>query len=136
MIQVDHDGQSGQHEQQGDHPEILIVPFIIVIGADQSEDEGEQVIFIISLVIHNGGRLVGLGSQSCLVNELDPADPVSFGQFPVSLNIILPSGKAIRMDRITSLATSLGAGRVARRALQCCQEHPVHGATVSAAKKP
>lgn len=41
------------------------------------------------------------------------------------------AGHTVELDRIASVATSLGAKRVCERALQCAREHPVHSLVVS-----
>lgn len=43
----------------------------------------------------------------------------------------LKAGRTVELERITSIATSLGAKRVCERALQCSMEHPVGSVVLS-----
>ncbi len=40
-------------------------------------------------------------------------------------------GRTVELERITSIATSLGAKRVCEKAMQCLKEHPIHSMVVS-----
>ncbi len=51
-----------------------------------------------------------------------------------SLHQSLAACKAVTLSAITSIATSLGARRVAEQALSCAREHPVKSVTVSDAQ--
>ena len=48
-----------------------------------------------------------------------------------SLHAALQAGHSVELERIASVATSLGAKRVADQALACAQQHPVHSHLVS-----
>lgn len=48
-----------------------------------------------------------------------------------SLHAAMQAGHSVELERITSVATSLGAKRVADQALVCVQQHPVHSHLVS-----
>ncbi|MDZ3991388.1 pyridoxal-phosphate dependent enzyme [Pseudomonas sp. Teo4] len=48
-----------------------------------------------------------------------------------SLNAAMQAGHSVELERIASVATSLGAKRVADQALQCVRSHPVHSLLVS-----
>lgn len=48
-----------------------------------------------------------------------------------SLHAAVQAGHPVELERLTSVATSLGAKRVADQALACVQEHPVHSVLVS-----
>ena len=48
-----------------------------------------------------------------------------------SLNAAIQAGHSVELERIASVATSLGAKRVANQALACAQQHPVHSHLVS-----
>lgn len=48
-----------------------------------------------------------------------------------SLHAAMQAGQSVELARITSVATSLGAKRVADQALQCVATHPVHSHLVS-----
>ncbi|MEG9623706.1 serine dehydratase [Pseudomonas sp. HMSC08G10] len=48
-----------------------------------------------------------------------------------SLHAALEAGQTVELPRITSVATSLGAKRVAEQALACAQRHPVESCLVS-----
>ncbi|MFJ4052780.1 pyridoxal-phosphate dependent enzyme [Pseudomonas sp. NPDC089743] len=48
-----------------------------------------------------------------------------------SLHAAVQAGHPVELQRLTSVATSLGAKRVADQALACVQEHPVHSVLVS-----
>ncbi|WP_338747262.1 pyridoxal-phosphate dependent enzyme [Pseudomonas putida] len=48
-----------------------------------------------------------------------------------SLHAAMQAGHSVELERIASVATSLGAKRVADQALACAQQHPVHSHLVS-----
>lgn len=48
-----------------------------------------------------------------------------------SLHAAMQAGHSVELERIASVATSLGAKRVADQALTCVQQHPVHSHLVS-----
>ena len=48
-----------------------------------------------------------------------------------SFRAAVRAGQTVELDRIASVATSLGAKRVCDRALQCSREHPVRSVVVS-----
>jgi L-serine/L-threonine ammonia-lyase len=48
-----------------------------------------------------------------------------------SFHAAVERGHTVELDRITSVATSLGAKQVCARALQCVYEHPIHSLVVS-----
>ncbi|AXM94587.1 pyridoxal-phosphate dependent enzyme [Pseudomonas plecoglossicida] len=48
-----------------------------------------------------------------------------------SLHAAMQAGHTVELERIASLATSLGAKRVAEQALACTRKHPVHSHLVS-----
>ncbi|EKT4482164.1 pyridoxal-phosphate dependent enzyme [Pseudomonas putida] len=48
-----------------------------------------------------------------------------------SLHVAMQAGHSVELERIASVATSLGAKRVADQALACTQQHPVHSHLVS-----
>ncbi|WP_060493714.1 pyridoxal-phosphate dependent enzyme [Pseudomonas sp. NBRC 111140] len=48
-----------------------------------------------------------------------------------SLHAALQAGHSVELERIASVATSLGAKRVADQALACAQQHPVHSHLVT-----
>jgi len=48
-----------------------------------------------------------------------------------SLHAAVQAGHSVELERIASVATSLGAKRVADQALVCVREHPVHSVLVS-----
>ncbi|MFG0499050.1 pyridoxal-phosphate dependent enzyme [Pseudomonas sp. YQ_13] len=48
-----------------------------------------------------------------------------------SLHAAMQAGHSVELERIASVATSLGAKRVADQALMCVQQHPVHSHLVS-----
>jgi L-serine/L-threonine ammonia-lyase len=48
-----------------------------------------------------------------------------------SLHAAMEAGRAVTLDKITSVATSLGAKRVCDRAVQWSKERPVHSVLVS-----
>ncbi|RNF86707.1 pyridoxal-phosphate dependent enzyme [Pseudomonas putida] len=48
-----------------------------------------------------------------------------------SLHAAMRAGHSVELERIASVATSLGAKRVADQALVCVQQHPVHSHLVS-----
>lgn len=48
-----------------------------------------------------------------------------------SLHASMQAGHSVELERIASVATSLGAKRVADQALVCVQQHPVHSHLVS-----
>jgi len=48
-----------------------------------------------------------------------------------SLHAAIKAGHTVELDRIASVATSLGAKRVCEQALQCAREHPVRSFVVS-----
>ena len=48
-----------------------------------------------------------------------------------SLHAAVQAGHSVELERIASVATSLGAKRVANQALVCVREHPVHSVLVS-----
>ncbi|MFK0310811.1 pyridoxal-phosphate dependent enzyme [Pseudomonas sp. NPDC090233] len=48
-----------------------------------------------------------------------------------SLHAAVQAGHPVELERLTSVATSLGAKRVADQALACVREHPVHSVLVS-----
>lgn len=48
-----------------------------------------------------------------------------------SLHAAMQAGRTVELERIDSVATSLGAKRVAEQALACARQHPVHSHLVS-----
>jgi len=48
-----------------------------------------------------------------------------------SFRAAVKAGQTVELERITSIATSLGAKRVCERALQCSKQHPIHSIVVS-----
>jgi len=48
-----------------------------------------------------------------------------------SLHVAMQAGHSVELERIASVATSLGAKRIADQALACTQQHPVHSHLVS-----
>ncbi|WP_176517048.1 pyridoxal-phosphate dependent enzyme, partial [Pseudomonas ceruminis] len=48
-----------------------------------------------------------------------------------SLHAAVQAGHPVELERLASVATSLGAKRVADQAMACVREHPVHSVLVS-----
>lgn len=48
-----------------------------------------------------------------------------------SFHAAVTAGHSVELERISSIATSLGAKRVCEQALQCTKEHPIHSIVVS-----
>lgn len=74
------------------------------------------------LGVIEGLRRNGLAGVPVIAAETDGA---------ASLQAAVQAGEVVTLDAITSIATTLGAKRVAQRAFEVTRDHPVHVVTVS-----
>jgi L-serine/L-threonine ammonia-lyase len=83
------------------------------------------------LSVGGGGLLVGVieglhrhGLRDVPVFAVETEGAASF-------HAAVKAGRTVELERITSIATSLGAKRVCEKALQCAKKHPVRSVLVS-----
>ncbi|MDX1457001.1 MAG: pyridoxal-phosphate dependent enzyme [Marinobacter sp.] len=85
----------------------------------------------IVLSVGGGGLLSGVleGLHRNGWNELPVFAVETAGA--ASFHAAVKAGQTVELERITSIATSLGAKRVCERAMQWSKEHPIHSLVVS-----
>jgi L-serine/L-threonine ammonia-lyase len=97
---------------------------------DELADDGPRPDAVV-VCVGGGGLLSGVveglqrhGWRDVPVIAVETAGAASF-------HAAVCAGQTVELDRIASIATSLGAKRVCERALQCSREHPVRSVVVS-----
>ncbi|WP_151883902.1 pyridoxal-phosphate dependent enzyme [Pseudomonas putida] len=84
--------------------------------------------------------VLSVGGGGLLSGVVEGLQRTGWGDVPVlavetngaaSLHAALQAGHSVELERIASVATSLGAKRVADQALACAQQHPVHSHLVT-----
>src|SRR5690606_29935887 len=93
LVKVQHNGQPRREEQQADHAGIALVAREMPYGAQESQYQRQEVIFVIRGI---GFQRVGQGvlpAQSHLVNKFDAAYPVAASQVAMALFVVLPARK-------------------------------------------
>ncbi len=84
--------------------------------------------------------VLSVGGGGLLCGVVEGLQRNGWGDVPVlavettgaaSLHAALQAGHPVELERIDSVATSLGAKRVADQALACARQHPVHSHVVS-----
>ncbi|KPM58194.1 serine dehydratase [Pseudomonas putida] len=84
--------------------------------------------------------VLSVGGGGLLSGVVEGLQRNGWGEVPVlavetngaaSLHAAMQAGHSVELERIASVATSLGAKRVANQALICAQQHPVHCHLVS-----
>ncbi|WEK28704.1 MAG: pyridoxal-phosphate dependent enzyme [Candidatus Pseudomonas phytovorans] len=87
-----------------------------------------------------GAVVLSVGGGGLLSGVVEGLQRNGWGDVPVlavetngaaSLHAAMQAGHSVELERLASVATSLGAKRVADQALVCTQQHPVHSHLVS-----
>ena len=97
LVEVNNDSQTRQEEQQERQREILPAYFFTLFIAlaalpndtDETQDERQEIIHVMSLVLFEFGRQFGLIAEHGVINKRNTGDPVSFGNLAVRLQVIL-----------------------------------------------
>ena len=96
LVQIEDNGQTGHEEEEEDNPELLDA-FLAAVGlpehAEESEQQGQAVEDVMSLVFAQIGGEFRLIAVECVVNEGNTGDPLTVFEFAVALNVILTAGK-------------------------------------------
>ena len=101
LVQINDNGQTGHKEQEEHHPELLFALATILLGvaeklpekADESQNQGQAIEDIASLVLAQFGGKLALVAQTKVIKEGDTGNPVAMFPFAMSLNVILTAGK-------------------------------------------
>ena len=99
LVQVHHYRQAGQEEQQERQRKVLptfrLALFVAFAAlpyySDDTQNQRQEVIHIVSLILLQFRRQQILVAQHRIVDKRNTADPVTFGNVAVRLNIILSS---------------------------------------------
>ena len=78
-VEVEHQGDAREHEQQHDDREVALVAHQLVHKADQSQDERQEVVGVAPLVVGDFVRQVALRAEVLLVDPADAREPVAVG---------------------------------------------------------
>ena len=92
LVQVDDNSQTRHEEEQEDDPALLQVFLEQPNQADEAEDERQEVIGRAARVL-KAGRDVALVAESCVVDEVDAAEPVAVGQLALAFDVVLTAHK-------------------------------------------
>src|SRR3712207_3167092 len=85
----------------------------------------------IVLLVGGGGLLCGVVAGGQRHGGRDVPVVAVETDRATSFQAAITAGHAVELDRITSIATSLGASRVCAQALRWAKEHPIHSVVVS-----
>ena len=104
LVQINHDSQTGQQEQQhGDRERLPSFFFLLAVlydalaalpyHTDDTQQERQHVIHIVSLVVAQFGRQLRLVTQHGIVDSRNTADPVTLRYITIRLQVVLTSCK-------------------------------------------
>ena len=93
LVEVEHNGQASEEEQQEIHQEIPAVSRVVEIESDQSEDERKEIEFIVGLIVLDAIGDFGLVTQSQIIEEGNTRNPVAVAHVAKPLEIVLLSGE-------------------------------------------
>ena len=96
MVQIEDNSQTGHEEEEEDNPELLDA-FLAAVGlpehAEESEQQGQAVEDVVSLVFAQIGGEFRLIAVEGVVDERNTGDPLAVFEFAVALNVVLTAGK-------------------------------------------
>ena len=96
LVQIEDNGQTGHEEEEEDNPELLDA-FLAAVGlpehAEESEQQGQAVEDVVSLVFAQIGGEFRLIAVEGIVDERNTGDPLAVFEFAVALNVVLTAGK-------------------------------------------
>jgi len=96
LVEVNHNSQTRHKEEEECDPEALYALFTgegLIKQSDQSQQKWQQIIGITTLVVGHFIGQIRLITHQHVVNKANAGDPVTVVDFPVSLQIILATGK-------------------------------------------
>ena len=92
-VEVEHEGDTHHEEDPHDHREVLRVAVELVDQADDTQDEGQEVVGVASRVVaHLGGQVV-LRAEVEGVDRLDAGEPLPVGHLAEGLVVALAADK-------------------------------------------
>ena len=96
LVQIEDNGQTGHEEKEENDPELLDA-FLSAVGlpehAEESEQQGQAVEDVVSLVFAQIGGEFRLIAVEGVVNEGDTGDPLAVIELAVALYVVLTAGK-------------------------------------------
>ena len=92
LVEVDDDGQAGHEEEQEDDPTLLQVVLEQPEEANQTEDEGQEIIGRAARIMQ-AGRDVVLVAEAGIVDGTDATEPVAVGQFALAFDVVLAANE-------------------------------------------
>ena len=93
LVEVDHNGEAGQHEEQAGDREILPAADGLEHQADEAQQEREQVETIVRLVLRPGRGQAVPAAKALGIDEVHTGQPVSVHEIPVALRVVLAPGE-------------------------------------------
>ena len=93
LVEVHHDGQAGEQEEQAGDPAVARVMTKLEEEADQAQDQRQEEIVVLPPVVDDEVGAFALVAQAQLVDELDAAFPIAAAQVAgcVAVDVVLPA---------------------------------------------
>ena len=89
VVGIDHDGNTGEQEEERHGPSILVVFLVLVVESEDSQEERQHEVRVARRIVFPVVRQVFLVAQSHAVQEWNTGDPVPFRDFIAVLLVVL-----------------------------------------------
>ena len=91
LVQIDHNGQACQDEQQARHREVSPAPESLENGPYEAQQERQEVVVVVGLIRCPVRRHILPASQPLSIQEVHTSQPVPVDEISMALNVVLPS---------------------------------------------